>query len=132
MTATLDVVPKKSKEPPSAELVAARELVRQAREQGLSFGPDPRRSVEAVDQDRVRDGIGRGLTEHVGHDKHSPSESGNVRNGARSKTVLSDVVGHVEIDVPRDRAGSTRRSCASANAACPGSTRSCCRCTRRG
>ena len=41
MTATLDAVPKKSEEPPSAELVAARELVRQAREQGLSLtGPD--------------------------------------------------------------------------------------------
>ena len=41
MTATLDAVPKKSKEPPPAELIAARELVRQAREQGLSLtGPD--------------------------------------------------------------------------------------------
>ena len=40
MTAAPDAVPK-SKEPPPAELVAARELVRQAREQGLSLtGPD--------------------------------------------------------------------------------------------
>ena len=30
--------------------------------------------------------------------------SGNSRNGARSKTVITDV-GPVEIDVPRDRAG---------------------------
>jgi transposase-like protein len=45
------------------------------------------------------------LTEHLGHDKHSPSETGNVRNGTRSKTVLTEATGHVEIDVPRDRAG---------------------------
>src|SRR4029450_11263486 len=30
---------------------------------------------------------------------------GNVRNGSRSKTVLTEASGHVEIDVPRDRAG---------------------------
>jgi Transposase, Mutator family len=28
-----------------------------------------------------------------------------VRNGSRSKTVLTESSGHVEIDVPRDRAG---------------------------
>ena len=38
MTATLDAVAKKKESPPeSAELQAARELVRQAREQGLSL-----------------------------------------------------------------------------------------------
>ena len=45
------------------------------------------------------------LTEHLGHDKHAASETGNVRNGTRSKTVLTEATGHVEIDVPRDRAG---------------------------
>lgn len=29
--------------------------------------------------------------------------TGNVRNGTRSKTVLTDTTGPVEIDVPRDR-----------------------------
>ena len=33
------------------------------------------------------------------------SASGNIRNGTRAKTVLSDNTGPVEIDVPRDRAG---------------------------
>ena len=28
-----------------------------------------------------------------------------MRNGTRSKTVLTEATGHVEIDVPRDRAG---------------------------
>src|SRR3954453_6617196 len=32
-------------------------------------------------------------------------ESTNVRNGARSKTVVSDAAGEVEINVPRDREG---------------------------
>jgi len=38
---TLDVVPKKTRPEPSAEETAAKELVRAAREQGLSLtGPD--------------------------------------------------------------------------------------------
>ena len=104
MTATLDAVPKKSKEPPSAELVAARELVRQAREQGLSLvGPDG--LLKQLTKTVLETALDEELTEHLGHDKHRPSESGNVRNGTRSKTVLSDSTGHVEIDVPRDRDG---------------------------
>jgi transposase-like protein len=104
MTATLDTVPKKSKEPPSAELVAARELVRQAREQGLSLtGPDG--LLKQLTKTVIETALDEELTEHVGHDKHSPSETGNVRNGTRTKTVLSDATGHIEIDVPRDRAG---------------------------
>ena len=132
MTATLDAVPKKSKEPPSAELVAARELVRQAREQGLSLtGPD---------------GLLKQLTKTVLETRwtrSSPStsattsthrrRSGNVRNGTRPKTVLTEATGHVEIDVPGiGRGRSSRRSCASDNGACRASTRSCCRSTRKG
>ncbi|WP_435827278.1 IS256 family transposase [Actinoplanes philippinensis] len=48
------------------------------------------------------------MTEHLGHDKNRAEpgrSSGNVRNGNRSKTVVSDAVGEVRIDVPRDRAG---------------------------
>ena len=104
MTATLDTVPKKMKESPPAELVAARELVRQAREQGLSLtGPDG--LLKQLTKTVLETALDEELTEHLGHDKHAPSESGNVRNGTRPKTVLSDATGHVEIDVPRDRAG---------------------------
>src|SRR3954452_18213693 len=44
------------------------------------------------------------LTDHLGYDRHDPAgqNSGNSRNGHRSKTVLTDV-GPVEVDVPRDR-----------------------------
>src|SRR4051794_30149508 len=103
MTATLETVAKK-KEPPSAELVAARELVRQAREQGLSLvGPDG--LLKQLTKTVLETALDEELTEHLGHDKHSPSETGNVRNGTRTKTVLSEATGHVDIDVPRDRAG---------------------------
>jgi transposase-like protein len=47
------------------------------------------------------------ITDHLGYDKHDPAgrNSGNSRNGARMKTVLTEV-GPVEITVPRDRDGS--------------------------
>ncbi len=46
------------------------------------------------------------MTAHVGYEAHDPAghHSGNSRNGIRSKTVTTDI-GPVEIDVPRDRAG---------------------------
>ena len=44
------------------------------------------------------------LTEHLGYEKHDPpgAGTGNIRNGARAKTVLTDTTGPVEIGVPRD------------------------------
>jgi putative transposase len=46
------------------------------------------------------------MTEHLGYEAHDPAghHSGNSRNGARTKTVITDI-GPVEIDAPRDRAG---------------------------
>jgi putative transposase len=47
------------------------------------------------------------LTDHLGYDKGDPAGrgSGNSRNGTSSKTVSSEV-GRIELDQPRDRAGS--------------------------
>lgn len=47
------------------------------------------------------------MTAHLGYGKHDPAGvgSGVIRNGTRAKTVLTEVTGQVEIDVPRDRAG---------------------------
>jgi len=85
-------------------LVVARELVRRAREQGLSLtGPDG--LLKQLTKTVIEAALDEELTEPLGHDKHALSESGNVRNGTRSKTVLSEATGHVDIDVPRDRAG---------------------------
>src|SRR4051812_32871543 len=46
------------------------------------------------------------ITDHVGYDKHDPTDknSGNSRNGSRTETVLTDV-GPVQVRVPRDAAG---------------------------
>ncbi len=47
------------------------------------------------------------MTEHLDHEKHhaTAGDDGNVRNGTRPKTVLTDAAGEVAIEVPRDRAG---------------------------
>src|SRR5690348_10686717 len=45
------------------------------------------------------------MTEHLGYEKHDPAGagSGNIRNGTRAKTVLTEATGQVGIEVPRDR-----------------------------
>jgi putative transposase len=42
-----------------------------------------------------------------GYEKHDPAGAGtgNIRDGTRGKTVLTEASGQVEIEVPRDRAG---------------------------
>jgi putative transposase len=106
MTATLpDVTPRK-KSASSPELDAAKELVRLAKEQGLALtGPDG--LLKALTKTVLETALNEELTEHLGYDKHDPAGqgSGNIRNGTRAKTVLTDTHGPVEIDVPRDRAG---------------------------
>ena len=51
--------------------------------------------------------LGEELTEHLGYDRHDPAGrgSGNSRNGSTPKRLLTEV-GPVELEVPRDRAGS--------------------------
>ncbi len=51
--------------------------------------------------------LGAELTEHLGYEKGGPAGrgSGNSRNGASSKTLLSED-GEIEISIPRDRGGS--------------------------
>jgi putative transposase len=107
MTATLNDVTKK-KEPPeqSAEQQAATELVRLAKEQGLSLtGPDG--LLKQLTKTVLETALNEEMTEHLGYEKHDPAGAGtgNIRNGTRGKTVLTEASGHVEIDVPRDRAG---------------------------
>jgi len=106
MTATLDGVTKKTKPEPTAEQLAAEELVRRAREQGLSLtGPDG--LLKQLTKTVLETALNQELTEHLGHEKNGKPdpESGNVRNGSRPKTVLTEASGQVQLDVPRDRAG---------------------------
>jgi putative transposase len=108
MTETLDAVAsrKKEKPEPSAEQEAAEELVRRAREQGLSLtGPDGllKQLTKAV----LETALNQEMTEHLGHEKNGPvsNPGGNVRNGTRPKTVLTESTGQVQVEVPRDRDG---------------------------
>ena len=104
---TLDVVPKKKPEP-SAEETAAKELVRLAREQGLSL-TGPGGLLKQFTKSVLETALNEEMTEHLGHEKHrapEDRESGNIRNGTRPKTVLTEATGQVEIEVPRDRDGS--------------------------
>jgi putative transposase len=106
MTATLDGVTKKVKKEPSAEEQLAADLVARAREQGVSLtGPDG--LLKQLTKTVIETALNQELTEHLGHDKHEPAgnEAGNVRNGIRPKTVLTESSGEVGIAVPRDRDG---------------------------
>jgi transposase-like protein len=107
MTTTLDDVTARKKRPPaSAEEQAAAELVRLAREQGLSLtGPDG--LLKQLTRTVLETALNEELTEHLGYEKHDPAGvgAGNIRNGTRPKTVLTENTGPVTIEVPRDRAG---------------------------
>jgi len=109
MTATLGNVTdrkRKDKPEPTAEQKLAEELVARAREQGVSLtGPDG--LLKQLTKTVLETALNQELTGHLGHDKHAPagSETGNVRNGTRPKTVLTEASGQVPIEVPRDRDG---------------------------
>jgi transposase-like protein len=108
MTTTLSDVTAKKKPDLSAEEVAAREWVRVAKEQGLSLtGPDG--LLKQFTKSVLETALNEEMTDHLGHERNRVAEgrdSTNVRNGTRSKTVLTDAVGQVELEVPRDREGS--------------------------
>src|SRR4051794_8699576 len=112
MTETLVAVsPPESDEPaagpPAEELEAARELVRQARAKGVALtGPDG--LLKALTKTVIEAALDEEMSEHLGYDKHAVEgrNRGNSRNGTRTKTVLTDACGEVDIDVPRDRDGS--------------------------
>ena len=87
-----------------SELVG--QLVEQARVAGLQLTGEggllqqlTKRVIEAA--------LDGEITDHLGYEKHDPAgkDGGSSRNGARAKTVLTDI-GPVEITVPRDRDGS--------------------------
>jgi len=90
-----------------AERAAAAEMVARAREEGLELtGPDG--LLKVFTKNVLEAALNEEMTEHLGHEKNrteSGREDGNIRNGTRTKTVISDAVGEVDIDVPRDREG---------------------------
>jgi transposase-like protein len=83
-------------------------LVKAARARGEALtGPDG--LLKTITATVLESALEEEMSEHLGYDKHHPpaeSSPGNVRNGSRSKTVLTEAAGDVPVQVPRDRAGS--------------------------
>src|SRR5699024_10882852 len=98
-----------SNEPQQAsdeEIQAARQLVSQARDKGVSLtGPDG--LLKALTKTVIDSALDEEMSHHLGYEQHAVegANSGNLRNGTRSKTVLSDNCGDVDVQVPRDRNG---------------------------
>ena len=81
----------------------AEQLLRQARQQGVDL-VGPNGLLNGLTKRVLETALEAELTEHLGHEKHQQPAGENIRNGTRSKMVLTEV-GPVEIEVPRDRAG---------------------------
>ncbi len=87
-----------------AERTVIEDLVHQARASGVALtGPDG--LLKALTKTVLEAALDEEMTEHLGYDKHAAEgrNTGNSRNGTRSKTVLTDACGPVPIEVPRDR-----------------------------
>jgi putative transposase len=84
----------------------ADQLLGKAQAQGVELlGPDG--LLSQVTKAVLERALAEEMTAHLGYEKHDPvgRGSGNSRNGMTSKTLLTDV-GAVDLQVPRDRAGS--------------------------
>ena len=87
----LDAVTKKTKSEPTRDAVAAKEWVRLAKEQSLT--PDGANGLLGqFTKTFLETALNEEMTEHLGHEKNrAPDERDdtNVRNGTRTKTVIS-------------------------------------------
>ena len=94
-------------EPSEDELAIARELVRSARGRGVAM-TGPGGMLKALTKTVIETALDEEMVDHLGYERHDPTGrgSGNSRNGTRPKTVLTDNVGPVTVEVPRDRDGS--------------------------
>jgi hypothetical protein len=85
----------------------AEQLVAQARAKGVDL-VGPTGLLTRLTKQVFETALDEEMSEHLGYDKHDRAgrNSGNSRNGVRSKTVLTEIgpveIGPVEIDVPRD------------------------------
>ena len=86
---------------PAVDRGLVAQLVGEARRQGLPVDGEGGLLAELT-----RLALEGEITDHLGYDKHEKGGSvdGNARNGTRAKTVLTKA-GPVQVDVPRDRAG---------------------------
>ena len=95
-------------DPVTGEIIDQKELAErllaQAKEQGVSL-VGPGGLLNQLTKNVLEAALDAELTEHLGHEHGQKPVAANMRNGTRSKTVLTEI-GPVEIEVPRDRDGS--------------------------
>ena len=106
LSATIE---KTTVKPRDAERAAIREMVKSAKARGEDItGPDG--LLKLFTKTVLETALDEEMTDHLGYEKHAVEgrNGANSRNGTRTKTVISDAVGPVEIEVPRDRDGSFR------------------------
>ena len=112
----------------NAEREAALTFVRMAKEKGLDLtGPDglPKQFTKSV----LETAPDEEMAEHRPRQAQETKDgrAANTRNGTTAKTVVTDSVGPVRIEVPRDAmARSSRSSSGNGSGGCPGWTRWCC------
>ena len=84
----------------------AKDLLARARREGVSL-VGPGGLLAGLTKTVLETALEAELTDHLGYEKHDPvgRNGANSRNGARSKTVITEV-GPEEVEVPRDRNGS--------------------------
>jgi putative transposase len=108
MTDTKTVPRQPDREPASKPLVddqLADQLLARAQTEGVELlGPDG--LLSQVTKAVLERALGEEMTHHLGYEKHDPAGrgSGNSRNGSTGKRLLTEV-GSVDLEVPRDRAG---------------------------
>jgi putative transposase len=108
MTETVEMI-----DPMTGETIDQKELaealLEQAREQGVSLlGPGG--LLAGLTKNVLGTALEAEITEHLGHERHGPAESGNVRNGTRSKTVFTGSARWRSMFPGIGRAASSRRS----------------------
>ena len=106
ITAVETVEPEFEYQASREDLDLIRDLVCKASKQGVAIGGRGG-LLRYLTKTVLETALEAEMSEHLGYEKHEQAGngSGNSRNGTRSKTVLTDSVGPVEIEVPRDRAG---------------------------
>jgi|SRR5882757_1504422 len=89
----------------SPEQAAAAAMVAEAKARGLAL-TGPNGLLKVFTKNVLETALSEEMTEHLGYEKNGAEpgrDSTNVRNGTRSKTVVSDAAGEVRVEVPRDR-----------------------------
>ena len=91
----------------SPEQAAVAAMIADAKARGMEL-TGPNGLLKLFTKTVLETALNEEMTDHIGHEKNQAEpdrDSTNVRNGSRSKTVISDAAGEVRIDVPRDRDG---------------------------